>query len=64
MNAAQRLALFLVMIAAGAGLVVLGMVSKMQHWPVGNYLLGGGLLLEISAGVGLAITSSRKFRTK
>jgi hypothetical protein len=61
MNATQLRNLFLLMIILGAAAVLLGALAKLQHWPLGNVLLGGGMFLEIASGVGLAVVSSRRF---
>ncbi len=60
MNATQRRTLFLLMIAVGAAMVLVGAVLKIKAWPYANVLLGVGVLLEIAAALGLTIAGLRK----
>jgi hypothetical protein len=57
MNTAQLRALFLLFIIVCAGLVLLGALAKIQHWPVANALLVAGMIGEVVCAVGLGAAS-------
>lgn len=57
MTTAQLRTLFLVLIILGSGLVLLGALAKIQHWPTANILLPAGMLAEILAAGGFVVIS-------
>lgn len=51
--------LLLILLIVSSVVVVLGVLFKIQHWPIANLLLGVGLITEIACAIGLAIISWR-----
>ena len=62
MTTAQLRTLFLVLIILGSGLVLLGALAKIQHWPAANALLPAGMLAEMLAAAGFIIIMVRSRR--